>query len=274
MNCEEASEHISSAIDGALSADITPQLRDHLSRCTPCRSEFELEQATKRFVRARLPRATAPAELRQRISEAIAREPLPAAASPSKVKLFRPPYWRLVLSVGTAAAAVAVLFYLPPSARHVHTQPVDDNMIHQAYNNYDSILDGKLVPAVASSDPSAVEAFIKPKVHFHPIVPKLKRYALVGGEPAFYRDRCVAHVVYKEGKNVIYLYQACFKDVLDGTSLSLPPNVLAELKRTGWYFENQSRDCSLIVWVVDSSVCCAIADVNRDQLMAALMEGN
>ena len=273
MNCSEVSEHITSAVDGALSAELVPPVKDHLERCPQCRSEFELEGATKRFVGARMKRTAAPQALRSQITLALARE---AATVPTGggATILRRPLWRVVISVGTAAAAVAFFLFFPPSAHHLHTQPVDDNMIHQTYNNYDSILDGKIVPAVASSDPGTVEASIQPQVHFRPIVPKLKKYTLVGGEPAHYRGRCVAHVVYKNGKNVVYMYQACYKDVLDGKSLTLPPNVLSDLNRTGWYFENHAPDCSLIVWVVDSSVCCAIADVGRDQLMATLMEGN
>ena len=100
----------------------------------------------------------------------------------------------------------------------------------------------------------------------------MKRYTLVGGNSTRYQNEALAHLVYKHGNDIVYLYQAKYQDVLKGTTLNLPSDVIDELRRTGWYFENQIPDCSLIIWVEDSLICCVIADVTKDQLLASLQE--
>jgi mycothiol system anti-sigma-R factor len=277
VTCQEVLESITAAVDGALSHELVPRFQDHITRCDHCRAEFELEQATKTLVRSRLRPRTAPDVLRERISAALAEEGAPVLAEPVRPRrragLFGRPLWQFALGVGaTAVAALVITVVIPSRTHHAHTSPVDGNIIHQTYNNYDGFLDGKLVPQIASSDPSVVQAYIQPAVDFHFNVPKMKRYTLVGGNSTMYGKHHLAHLVYRHDKDVVYLYQARYSDVLDGTSLSLPADALDELKRTGWYFENHVPDCSLIVWVTDSIVCCVIADVSKDQLLASLQE--
>jgi mycothiol system anti-sigma-R factor len=273
VTCQEVLESITAAVDGALSNELVPRFQDHITRCDYCRAEFELEGATKSLLRTRLQTHPAPQALRERISAAIAQE----SATPPLVRrrpgFFGRPVWRFAFALGaTAIAALVFLVVTPSRSHHAHTSPVDGNIIHQTYNNYDGFLDGKLVPQVASSDPSVVQAYIQPAVDFPVNVPRMKRYTLVGGNSTMYGKNHLAHLVYKRDKEVVYLYQARLSDVVNGTSLNLPPEVLEELKRTGWYFENHIPDCSLIVWVTDSIVCCVIADISKDQLLASLQE--
>lgn len=275
MNCQEVLESITAAVDGALSSEIVPIFQDHITQCSQCRAEYELEQITKAFVRNRVRSALAPAELKQRISSAIAQKSIsqPFSGFRPQTPFFARQRWRIALALGSMVIIAFVLLILTPSrSHHPHTSPNDGNIIHQTYNNYDGVLDGKIVPQVASSDPAKVQAFIQPAVNFHVSVPKMKRYTLVGGNSSQYQSHPLVHLVYQHGKDVVYLYQARFKDVLEGTSLNLPANVIDELKRTGWYFENQTPDCSLIIWVADSLICCVVADITKDQLLASLQE--
>jgi anti-sigma factor (TIGR02949 family) len=271
VTCQEVLESVTAATDGALAHDLLPRFQDHIATCERCRDEYELEQATKVLIRSRLRSKTAPDALRERISAAIARE---TATPVKRAWFFGQPAWRFALAFGaTALAALAVLLLLTPSrSHHSHTSPIDGNIIHQTYNNFDGFLDGKLVPEIASSDPSVVQAFIQPAVEFRPNVPKMKRYTLVGGNSTMFGKNHLAHLVYKHDKDIVYLYQARYSDVLNGNSLTLPPDVVDELNRTGWYFENHIPECSLIVWLSDSLVCCVIADVSKDQLLASLQD--
>jgi len=274
VTCQEVLESITAAVDGALSHEIVPRFQDHIALCDHCRAEFELERATKSLLRTRLQSQAAPGELRRQISAAIAEETAAAPPLPRRSPgFFGRPAWRFALAVGTVAFAGLVFLVITPShSHHRHTSPVDGDIIHQTYNNYDGVLDGNLVPQVTSSDPSVVQAFLQPTVDFRFNVPKMKRYTLVGGTSTVYGKHHLAHLVYKHDKDVVYFYQARYRDVVEGTSLSLPAEVLNELKLTGWYFENHIPDCSLIVWLSDSLVCCVIADISKDQLLASLQE--
>src|SRR5271169_5988482 len=133
---------MTAGVDGTLAAEVLPQFRRHISECPRCRFEYEFEIVTKSVVRNRLPRIAAPPELRNEISRAIARE----QSSPSFYQmiwdfLIRPSR-QMMIAFGTGLAIIAVLFfYTPKRIHHTHTQPVDGNMIHQTYNDFDSVLD-------------------------------------------------------------------------------------------------------------------------------------
>ncbi len=273
MNCQGVIESVTAAVDGVLPREIAPQFEDHIAHCPRCRAEYELERATKALIRIRVRACAAPSDLRQRISAALESEnPVAIGPQPLRRRLFTWPAWQMMLAAGGVAITVLLLFAITPTkSHHNHSQPADGNIIHQTYNNFDRILDGKIVPQVASSDPAVVEAYIQPRVNFHVKVPRMKRYTLMGGNSSLYQNRALAHIMYRSGHDFVYLYQVRYGDVLEGTALNLPPDVIAELKRTGWYFENHSPDCSLAIWLVDSSICCAIADVKKDELLASLL---
>ena len=78
--------------------------------------------------------------------------------------------------------------------------------------------------------------------------------------------------MYKHDNKIIYMYQAKLCTVMGSACLHLPMEAKRELQQSGWYFENHSPNCSLVVWVVDSTVCCAIADINKEQLLACLKD--
>ena len=63
MNCNEVKEHITSAVDGRLEPHIKHEFEEHVLQCSLCRSEFELERLTKRYVQTTLPRPKTPSAL-------------------------------------------------------------------------------------------------------------------------------------------------------------------------------------------------------------------
>ncbi|HMD13886.1 MAG TPA: hypothetical protein VKI62_04625, partial [Bacteroidota bacterium] len=261
---------MTAGVDGMLAAEMLSQFHQHISECPRCRFEYEFEIATKSVVRNRLRRVAAPPELRNEISLAIARE----QTSPSFYQMIGDflirPSRQMMIAFGTGLAIIAVLFfYTPKRIHHTHTQPVDGNMIHQTYNDFDSVLDGKLVPQIASSDPTVVGTFLEPAVNFHVSFMPMNRCALVGGHSTHYCKHHLAHLFYHLDDNVVYILQTRYSDVLQGGDLNLPENVLQQLKATGRYYENPKPDCSLVIWVKDSLICCAISDIPREQLLTS-----
>ena len=94
----------------------------------------------------------------------------------------------------------------------------------------------------------------------------------MGGRCSEYANERIAHLLYQHKNDVIYLYQIKFHDSFTPGGLQLPHEVMSELQRTGWYFENGKPDCSLAIWITDSTICCAIADITKEQLVASLTE--
>lgn len=270
MTCTEVLELIPAAIDGEVEEDILSSFNRHLDECSPCREEFELEQMTKRLVRKQLAPTEAPPGLLQRVKRQLTAERLESETAPAPPR--RP--FRAMLALGSVAAVVLLLIFITPgNSHHSHAQPADGNIIHQTYNNFDRVLDGKVRPEILSDDPAAVMAYFQPMVDFKVHIPRMKNFKLLGAVCTQYRNQCVAQLIYQGSRDIIYLYQISSRTALrkDG-ELQLPPDAMTDLQRTGWYFENKIPDCSLAIQIIDSTLCCALADIRKDALLASLTE--
>ena len=272
MTCTEALDLLPAAVDGQIGEELLSKLRLHFSGCPSCLHEFELEQMTKRVVRKYSRSAQSPSHLLHRVKNEVNRErdALGQAQNPRR----RPSLSSMLVLGGVGAIILLFAMIIPTgSHHHTHTQPVDGNIIHQTYNNFDSVLSGDIHPEIVTDDPAKVKAFFLPTTDFNVQLPPMRRFKLVGAMCSKYDGKCVAQVIYRGSKDIVYLYQVKLNTVLHGGSgFQVSPEALAQLKRTGWYFENHAPDCSLVMWVVDSTLCCAVADINKDVLFASLTE--
>lgn len=273
MSCEEFLPLISAAVDNHLDDEERSLLFEHMSGCVHCRTEFELEQMTKQVVRQRTVRVQVPAYLSARISQQLLAEANKKFSVRQWFEEWLPaPSWKTSFAAGGIIVVVLAVILTIRNFPHSHTQPADNNIIHQTFNYFDSVAKGHLVPTVASSDPVQVASALAQNVNFEVYVPKLRRCRLVGGLFTNYNTEKIAHLIYQNGDKLVYLYQTCFDAIEERGVLNLPPEAKIELKQTGWYFENHLKDCSLIVWLDGSTVCAAVADMNREELLACLKD--
>ena len=275
MECKDIQDLITAEIDGELAEQDKSPLQEHLQICPNCSAEFELERCTKAFLKHRIGYEETPPHLRQQISAALAAEALaPRRAGSWIMELFSHRSARPVLALGSALAVILLLLMITPSRpRHSHTKPDDGNIIHQTFNNFDGVLSGALSPQITSDDPAVLRNYFASRVNFKVDCPRHKHSQLVGGVSSECKNEPVAHVLYKNGQDFIYLYETNYRCVTHGTRLNLPPGALSQLQATGWYVENPMPECTLAIWLVDSTVCCAIADMSREKLLAFLKEG-
>lgn len=273
MDCKEALELVTPAVDGKLAVGDESQLQDHFEKCPACRSEFELEHITKRAFKLHMSRVPAPQALAECVRTQLSAETLASNFPQFEIRKFLfQPTWKTFATAAGAVAVLLLIVLIPFKPQHSHTRPADDNVINQTYNNFGEVLKGTIVPGISSENPSEVKNYIDPKVGFHTHVPLLKHGTLVGAVQTHYNDENVAHIIYRQKDNVIYLYQARLQSVMDGHTLRLPDSVKREILRTGWYFEKQCAGCTLMVWTVDSTVCCAIADMGKPELVEFFKE--
>jgi anti-sigma factor RsiW len=271
VNCEDFFPIISAAVDDHLEGDERRLLQEHLAVCASCRTEFELEQLTKQFIRQRAVRAKVPDHVSARIFQHVAQQ----ANAPLTVRrwleeLLPVPSWRTSFAAAGILIVVLSTLLTVKNLPHSHTQPRDSNIIHQTFNYFDSVLKGQLIPTVTSNDPLRVESALSSNVNFKVHVPKLKRCTLVGGMFTNYNSEKIAHVIYQYNDKLVYLYQTGYDAVEQRGGLELPAEARTELKQRGWYFENHLENCSLIIWLKGSTVCVALADMNRKELLECL----
>ena len=273
MNCQEALELVTPAVDGKLSIGVEAQLQEHFEKCHACRSEFELERITKRVLKQHLHLVPVPRALSARITAGLAAETSARPAPEFQIfKFLLQPTWRTLATVATAAVAILLFVLVPLKPQHSHARPLDGDVINQTYNNFSEVLKGGMVPAISSEDPSAVEKYIDSRVGFHAHVPKFKHCRLVGGVFSHYNDENVANVIYRQKDNLVYLYQARLGSVMAGRTLHIPDCAKKELLGGGYYFENQCPGCTLVLWVMDSTVCCAVADMDKPELLTVIKD--
>jgi anti-sigma factor RsiW len=276
LNCGNVVELIPAAVDGELPTELRAQFDEHLKACSACCDEFELERMTKHFVRKVLPPARGSETLKTRVLQQLAQENSrnfsTASLLVSKRRSFSPAF---MVTAGTMGAIIFLLFFITQSkSHHVHTQPQDGNIIHQTYNNFDSVLEKKVAPQVSSDDPVIVQSYFQSMVNFPVKVMKMKHCKLLGGRCSEYANERIAHLLYQNKNDVIYVYQIKLHNSFAPGGLQLPRDVMNELRRSGWYFENGKPDCSLAIWITDSTICCAVADITKEQLFASLTENN
>ncbi|TAK55517.1 MAG: hypothetical protein EPO24_12080 [Bacteroidetes bacterium] len=272
MNCKEVSELLPVVLDGELRPEERPSIESHLNECATCRNELELHSMAKRIVQLRLQRVPAPPELTARLFDSVQKESEMRHASFSWRNVM--PFhltWKPVAAFGVVLVALAMVYLLPSSKpRHAHTYPYDADIIHQTFNNFDKLVAGTLMPQISSNDYFDVQQFFAQKASFKVEVIKMNPCKLKGGMFSKYNNAQVAHLVYDNGGQPIYVYQVNLRDILDENPLMLPCDVKEELLQTGWYIRSHSTDCTMILRLVDSTVCCAVADLPKEELLSYL----
>lgn len=273
MQCKEFSEYISPFIDGELDGAIESSFRQHLEACPRCRNEAELERITKNLVGHRLPRLYAPDKLVASIHQKLAGDTAVSfSVKGLTTSLLQQLTWRTVFAIGAAAVIIFLLTLIPFRTHRSHAQPEDSSIINQTYNNFDGILDGKMTGEVSSEDPAVVRTFLSSRVNFPLTVPSPKNCKLISGGHSHYKCANLVHLLYQNDKGLIYLYQTSLRAINDERVLGIPAEVTRELRQTGWHVESHRPDCCLIMWIADSTICCAIGDMDKNQLLASFKE--
>jgi len=273
VNCKDFQESITDAVDAYLSEAKMKQFLDHANACSPCRSEYEAEASTKRFVTMHARMVDTPASVKRAILDRLGEEsvvpPIPT-----------PPSWfsrlvnalrvrpTLAIALGMLALLVIVSQILQPPARVAIA--AGNNVLLQSMENYRAVLAGNITPQVASSEPASVRKLFKDRTEFPVHVPKLRHCTLVGGVLNAYEGTPLAHVVYRRGETLIYMYQTCWKTVQEGKSLMVPDQVKESLHKTGWYTERLGDGQTMALWVRGGTLCAAIAQTDPEELIACV----
>jgi anti-sigma factor RsiW len=273
ITCSKASEYLSDHIDGRLDPELEAPLASHLERCGNCRTELSLLEDTRQLLRTRLKPVSTPGALRARILRDISSVHA-ASGSPSLshggglASMFTFTYWRVPLAFAGALALALVAFtLLLKKSPHQHTRPFDGSVVTESFNNFDQVVEGKLTPGIVSDKPGEVRAFLEKRVHFPVQVPKMKDFRLVGGQFSAADNETTAHIIYERNGNYVYISQSDARRLIGGKRRFIPQPALDDIRRSGWYFAGNETDCNLAMWLADSTLCTAVADINRQNLL-------
>jgi len=272
ITCVEASGYISDSVDGQLDPKFDGPLQSHLNRCGLCRLELSLVQGAKASIKKHMKPVPAPADLRRRVLGDLSAARVSTATGSTGVSgMFSLSGWRIPLAFAGALGIALIAFtILTKKSPHNHTRPVDGSVVTESFNNFDEVIEGRLTPGIRSEKPDEVKSFLEKRVHFPIQVPSMKQFHLVGGQFSAAEDETTAHVIYELNGEYIYISQTDARKLVGGKHRFIPPAALAELRRSGWFFAGNITDCNLAMWLADSTLCTAVADMNRELLLANL----
>ncbi len=219
----------------------------------------ELYVALLRATRARLQRAAAqqpqavPASLLERIRRQTSQ---PANLIGNVARRW---WW-----VAAAAAAILVVIVAP-----WRTKATDFR--EESLKNFQLISSGTLTVAKASQNFDELVAFFRTHGVTYDLVNVPLRAELVGGVVSEHDGTKLAHMVYRRGDTLIYMYQAP-EELFERGILALPPSVTPYAETGKWYAETVAH-ATWMFWRVQSVYCSVVANVPKEVLATYFVEG-
>lgn len=276
MDCREFQEQVTPAVDRLLPEDQMRAFLGHANVCPACRSDFEVESITKSVVRSRLKMVRTPPHVVASIAARL-REEQASPAGAARVwwqRLRTSVYFRPAIAFAVGSIAVVLLVRGPAEepGRGPSTFP-PGNVIEQARYNYSAVVNKTLLPAFTGNEPQTLLDFFTGKTEFPVLIPRLKDCELVGGVQNEFAGVKLAHVVYRHGAEVVYVYQACWEEVQKGDRLNLPVEVRDQLRATGWYSAPLPDGNAIVLWTKGRTLCSAVAHMPKEELLACMTEG-
>lgn len=273
MNCNEVQQHMGDAIDGVLSTQARADFFSHLHLCGPCRNEYEIETMAKNIVRSKLSRRLTPSDLYHSVVQTVQKELEADLRAPGLLeKIFG---GRVLPPAIAGALALIGLFFLSnplsDSPRGEFTHNASNDVINQSLRNFLLVQSGELRPAMISCYPEVMVGYFRENgFEFAVSLPSMDScdwYGAISGE---YSGVKTAHVIYKRGPDLIYVYQIGKDEVLKGSVLELPASARKALAETGWYTDPAHPDCNVVLWTADDALCAAVSSMKKDRLLALL----
>lgn len=270
MDCKEVHNLFGHAIDGILPKNFVSAFFEHLSLCHPCKKEYELELVTKSAVRTAVPPVRTPAAVHDAILLALGNQYAASANAPSLRSRFFGGSFTVPALVGGLAVAALVYFIVPfsPSPDELTVHTASNDVINQTMKNFQLIRDGEMKPTMTSCYPEGVITYfesngVKFAVNIRPI-DNCDWYGALFNE---YNGVKLAHVMYKIGDELMYVYQVRCDEATEGSTLRLPPAAKTSLAKTGWYLDPQHPNCNVVLWKENGTLCVAASTMKKEKML-------
>lgn len=265
MNCQELEQYMGDAIDGVLPAQIRRSFEQHLELCSPCRTSYAFERLGKQVVRQKLQRVPTPVPVREEIVQLL-RQRTERPKFPKVIERFFP----LPALAGAAAIVATVLVLSRPQWLYHHTPP-PDNIIAQSLRNFALVQSGQLKPEKISCTPEALSAYFEENgVSFIVSVMPVENCDWYGALLSEQQGKKFAHIVYKVGDHMMYMYQLPAAEIGKEGMPEVPAGIRESLATTGWWVAPDDQQQSVVLWTVNGTLCAAVSSMKRERLLAIL----
>ncbi len=270
VTCHQFRRLITPAVDGCLQGEERARFDRHARECPRCREQYELEAAVKLVVHRHVPRIKAPPALRESIARQIRGMDVEHLLRDTLASRFRTflklPLLKPVAMIILASAAILVFVTM---VRQVNP---DEGMNLASYTvqAHQALESGELAPQVLSADPDRVQGYLSRQANLSVIVPLLADFTLVGGLSDTYNGLHMAYVIYRRQDVMLSIVEIPLQEILHGRGLTLPLNIRNDLLHNGWYADNRANGEALVLWTRGTTLCAAVAPMDRAALQTAL----
>ncbi len=260
------------AIDREIPQHVSKDFFSHLQLCPPCRNEYEIETLARNIVRSKVTRALTPSGVYHSIVDSLQHELQSDQEKKSWIeRIFG---GRIIAPVLTAGLAIIVFFFFlnrpSDSADGEFTHNASNDVINQSLANFSLVQSGELKPSIFCYPEVMVSYFEKDSLQFAVRLPSMDSCNWYGAISNEYSGIKLAHVIFKRGQDLIYIYQVGKSEALRGSILGLPPPAKKALAETGWYTDPSHPDCNVVLWTADDALCAAVSSMKKDRLLALL----
>jgi anti-sigma factor (TIGR02949 family) len=254
MDCCEIERSIDPYVDGEFDARERADLDAHLAACPACRTRVEAQARLRAALKTKLREAMgspavshAPAELRERISGALARERRPLLR-----RALAPVPMAAMAACAAGVLVVAMLHYFDGDGAR---QPSAVDEVVRRYHL-------KLPLEVQAVDEASMLSWFDGKLEFRPVPPRFKAAGvhLMGGRLSHVRELSAAYVHYQlpVGQAGIFIVddpQGRFE--APGREIKIGPHIVHVVRARGY---------NAVVWRQDEIVYSLVSDLDENAL--------
>jgi hypothetical protein len=274
VDCKEAQQLAGDAIDRSLPNGLAKEFEAHLEKCKPCRNEIALEKVSKQVVRQNVELVQTPRSVQSVVLSTLRLE---YGQQETRKEPWLSGWNRLRVAVpAVAGGLVALLFFLAVSSKtdpsyRMTAHTASNDIIHLSFENFALLQAGKMRPAMVTFVPESVGDYLqKSNLQFDVQVPRLDDCDWCGGSVSECSGVKQAHLLFKMGNELIYVFEVSDDDALYGTRVSLPLAAKRALTQSGWYTDPDHPNCNVVLWKTDEAVCVAVSTMKKGQLLALL----
>lgn len=274
MDCDGVQRYAGDAIDRSLGNGVAAEFEAHLKRCPPCRTEIALEKLSKFLVQQHVQRMETPRSTHSTILFALRQEyqNRPAFTTAFAGGLFS----RRVVLPALSGGVAALFFFSLVTTRIDSSYPMtahtaSNDIINQSFRNFALVKSGRLELNLVSSIPESVRGFFqKSNLQFGVQVPSILNCEWCAASATEGSGVKQAHLIYKIGNELVYVFEVSDDDALYGTQVSLPPAAKRALMQSGWYTDPDHPECNVVLWKTDEAVCVAVSTMGKGRLLSLL----
>ena len=263
---------ISSYIDGEVKDEILKQeILSRIKNDNDFAVEYRLHSLVKNLVKEKVVYKKTPVRVKAKILKSIGSDTKVESEKKSFfVDLFEKPSFSFATAFVVILAIALIIINRPGGVEKKDfavEQVGSKNMFVQAKNNFNSIIEGKLVPQFSSNNAEEIENFFSENgVKYSTLVPNIADWILLGALVSEDQGEKFAHHVYvsPEGK-LAYLFQVDESYLYDQDIISLSDDLIKYLDEGNCYTYESEGSVTLFT-KMDNNICAIVSNGNPKEI--------